>query len=317
MNPMKQSAALGALALAFSITGCAQEALEPSSSSADEIRSDVTPEGTVLIAFDGTGNHLDQNNVIAQMFRSVATTGGEPEKHSFKVAARARGARGKETWAYESYASNDALRRTRALYFNGPPEGATSLAFEDSGARFILDEAMGAGLLSPVCKAVADSATKKVFFVGYSRGAVLAHLAASNILNGSCGYGMGAKVTWVGLVDPVEAGSPQGYVATENCDESAARYHVYDNARTQGCLSLLRSTATGQPVPVTVLLKTTEANIAANFFLLSTIPVNGAKFRVFDFVGTAVSVHLDMGRSGLVSKALQAEGAARGGLRYR
>ncbi len=299
------------------VTGCAQEVSEPSGSSSDEIRGDVTAEGTVLIAFDGTGNHLAQNNVIAQMFNSVATTGGEPEMHSFKESARLRGAEGKAPWAYASYASRDSLGRTRALYFNGPPEGASNLAFADSGARFIVDEALIDGPLSPVCKAVTEPATKKVFLIGYSRGAVLAHLAATRIMNGSCGYGMGAKVTWLGLVDPVEVGSPDGYAAIEDCDATAARYSVFDNARTQGCLGLVRSSSTGQPVPVSVLMKTTEANAAADPFLLSTTPVNGASYRVFDFEGTAISVHLDMGRSGIVRKALEAEGAARGGLRYR
>ena len=48
--------------------------------------------------------------------------------------------------------------------------------------------------------------TTKVFLVGYSRGAVMAHRAAIAIMGGACGDGMGAKVTWLGLVDPVASG---------------------------------------------------------------------------------------------------------------
>ena len=312
----KSSRAL-ALAAAATLTGCAAQTTEPSGMSTSDLRSDVSVEGTLLIAFDGTGNYLAQNDVIAQMFTGVATTGGDPIPHSYQDSAHAFGAKADQDWAYVSYASSDDFGRVRSLYYNGPPEGATSLGFEDSGASFIYDEAMRDGPLGELCKAVADAATKKVFLVGYSRGAVMAHRAAIAIMGGACGDGMGAKVTWLGLVDPVASGMDQDHVATEDCTDDASRYQVRDNAQTEGCLALVRSTSTGAPVPVSVLMKTTEANIAADDFLLSTIPVNGARVKVFDFAGTAVSVHVAMGRSGIVETALRAEGANVGGLRYR
>jgi hypothetical protein len=282
------------------------------------LRSDVTPEGTVLIAFDGTNNYFEQNGVIAQTFNNVQTTGGAPVAFSYKTNAQANGAEGKAAWAYKSYVRFDAQKRARAIYYNGAPEGPTNLnpALADSGARFAFDDAFGGGLTSPVCKAIRDTATKKVFFIGYSRGAVLAHAAAINVIDGVCGSAMGAKLTWVGLVDPVESGMSYPYSLTQDCTADALPYTVYDFGQRYGCLSLIRSRSTAQPVPVGVFMKNTQANVAASGTLLSTIPVNGAKVRTFDFAGNAVSVHIDMGRSGLVYDAIKADGSGRGGLRF-
>jgi hypothetical protein len=281
-------------------------------------RADVTPAGTVLIAFDGTGNHIEQNNVIAQAFKNIQTTGGQPKELSFKAQAQAAGARGAQPWAYKSYVRNDAQGRARSIYYNGAPEGPTNLSpgFEDSGARFAFDHAFAGGFNSPVCKAIRDSSTKKVFFIGYSRGGVLAHAAAATVLKGACGAGMSAKVTWVGLVDPVHSGMKEPYRLLADCDADASQFSVYDDARTFGCLSLLRNFSSAAPIPVGVFMKDTAANIAAHPFLLSTVPVNGAKVKTFDLPGTATSVHIDMGGAASVYNALKADGRARGGLQF-
>jgi hypothetical protein len=288
--------------------------------SEDDVRSDVTPEGTVLIAFDGTGNYLGEasETIVARAFKQVVTTGKYLLKTSHAESARSAGAQTRASWAYLSYARSDDQDQVRSLYFNGPPEGPTDTRFSDSGASFVMNAALGAGLESPVCKVVRQPTAKKVFLVGYSRGAVLAHAAAFRILAGACGYGMGAKVTWLGLVDPVETGMKDGSdVFAEDCDAKAATYHVYGQARTQGCLSLLRSSTTGAPVPVSVFLKNAEANALAETFLLNTIPVNGGRHRVFDFSPVnAVQTHISMGKSGIVFDAFRKDAVGLGGLRF-
>jgi hypothetical protein len=312
---------LGLVALvggAVGIGGCGNAGAGDSVNNDVATRSDVTPEGTVLIAFDGTNNYFEQNGVIAQAFNNVQTTGGAPVAFTFKAKAQANGAEGKAPWAYKSYVRFDAQKRARAIYYNGAPEGATNLnpKFADSGARFAFDDAFGGGLTSPVCQAIRDAATKKVFFIGYSRGAVLAHAAAINVIDGVCGSAMGAKLTWVGLVDPVETGMERPYALTQDCTADALPYTVYDFGQRYGCLSLIRSRSTGQPVPVGVFMKNTDANVAASDTLLSTIPVNGAKVRTFDLPGGSISVHVEMGRSSQVYDAIKVDGSGRGGLRF-
>lgn len=299
--------------------GCSAEvAPVDADESSESVRADVTPSGTVLIAFDGTGNHIAQNTIVARTFNQVATTGKYLLKSSYADTAHRAGAQSRESWAYLSYSRSDDEGRDRALYFNGPPEGPTDPRFTDSGASFIMKAALGEGTDSPVCRAVREPSTKKVFFIGYSRGAVLAHAAAHRVLAGACGYGLGAKVTWVGLVDPVETGMKEGSEAiVEDCDSKASTYHVYGQARLQGCLALLRSNTTGVPVPVSVFMKNAEANALAETFLLNTIPVNGARHRVFDFSPVnAVHTHISMGSSGIVFDALKKDAQSLGGLRF-
>jgi hypothetical protein len=301
------------------VMGCAAEATD-NGRDLTPLQKSVSPEATLLIAFDGTGDHIETQTSIARMFADVvlsATAPGKPTAYTFKTAAKTHGAVGSADWAYKSYVRADAKGRVNAIYYNGAPEGATSLRFGDSGSHFIYDDAMGGNETSPVCRAVRDPATKNVFLIGYSRGAVLAHLAAYNILRGVCGFGTGDKLKWVGLLDPVEAGSPQGYVQTEPCDPEAASHHVYDNSVTLGCLSLLRSNTNGRVVPATVIMKSTANNAVANTFLLSTMPANGATYREFDFPSSGIQPHIAMAQSPSASAALRADAKNRGGLRFR
>jgi hypothetical protein len=313
------TARLALLALTTVFCGCAAESADASAGSEDDVRSDVTPEGTVLIAFDGTGNYLAQGTVIARVFTNVATTGVRTDSFSFRDTAPQDGAVKDKDWAYRSHVRTDAQGRIRAIYYNGPPEAPTDTRYGDGGAATILGDAFRGDLGSPVCRAIRESATKKVFFVGYSRGAVLAHAAANRVLDGACGSAMAAKVTWVGLVDPVETGHDDNVtVFRQDCDATAIAYHVVGDAPTRGCLSLLRSRSTTAPIPVGVFLKNTEANVKADLFLLSTIPVNGAKHQVFDFSPVdGTKTHIAMGGSGIVYEAFKRDATARGGLRFR
>jgi hypothetical protein len=106
------------------------------------------------------------------------------------------------------------------------------------------------------------------------------------------------------------------YTLVEACDEDAAKYAVYEEATVHGCLKVLRSHTTGVAIPTTVLMKDTNNNIEAYPFLLSTIPVNGAKVRVFELQGNGFSVHNSMGLSGMVADALKSAGSNRGGLQF-
>ena len=64
-------------------------------------------------------------------------------------------------------------------------------------------------------------------------------------------------------------------------------------------------------------MKNTEANALAETFLLNTIPVNGARHRVFDFSPVnAVETHISMGKSGIVFDAFKKDAVGLGGLRF-
>lgn len=295
------------------LAGCSAEIGAEPESPDDESSESVTAPSTVgLIVFDGTGANFGQDTSMAKVFRAALPGAGSPVRYGFP---------GRSSKQYTSYSRSDAEGGLRALYYDGPPENPLGSAFSDSddgGSSFILKDAIGEGPSSPVCRLVNSPRVKKVFVLGWSRGAVLAIDAAKQIAEGACGNGQGAKLAWIGLIDPVATGMQAPYVDEKTCS-SPNNADVYNHTSDAPCLAAptyTNSKGVSRRVPVSLFSKTANSNISAAAVKLQTAAVQGAYVdATYQKTGpiNAVDWHISMGSDESLLTKLRAAGARRGG----
>jgi Uncharacterized alpha/beta hydrolase domain (DUF2235) len=304
------------------LAGCAGEGLDnvsPEDSPEDPSEDALTAtkaENALVLAFDGTGNHYDQGTSVRKLFNGIRTSGSRVTKYSFADRARANGASyANSAWAYQSYAKTEG-DRISAIYYNGAPEGLVDSNRQDGGTEHIYRDAIGDGIDSPVCRAVRHAKTKRVYVVGYSRGAVTAHAVAHAILNGACaGDYTGAKLAWVGLIDPVATGMNAPTMIGEQCQGEAAERVVHELG--SPALECLKRLSIGTySVPVIVAMKDRAANNSAHSVYLATSPANGARFIQFSLSGSATNQHIAFGSLAGAFNALKKDAASRGGASF-
>jgi hypothetical protein len=259
-----------AAALSTVATGCAGSDVDAAGgqdpSLSGEAEELVSSSDVGIIAFDGTGASYDQNTSMVKLFRDspIATTG----------AVKQYGFPG-QTKQYYSYTRTDATGGLRAIYWDGPPEDVGRAAYDDnwdSGAQYILDDAIKAGSSSPVCRLVNNPRVRKVYVVGYSRGAVTAAIVAKRIGSTLCGSYQGAKLAWVGLIDPVATGMKYDSLQGSECqrrDEQVFNHTSFDS-KCMAPPTYLNTLGKQQLIPVSLFSKVRPLNDVAAAIKLST-----------------------------------------------
>ncbi len=294
---------------------CSAEVSTDPESLDDESSDNITavPASDVgIVLFDGTRATLDQNTTMGTVFKRSLPAAGGPVRYAFPGRSS----------NYTSYSRSDAGGGLRALYYDGPPEDPLGSAFsdtDDGGASFVLNDAIGGGTSSPVCRLINNPRVKKVFVLGWSRGAVLAVDAAKRIAEGTCGKGQGAKLAWIGLIDPVATGMNAPYVDEATC-KSPNNADVYNHTWDAPCLAAptyTNSKGVARRVPVSLFSKTADSNFTAARMKLQTAAVQGAyvdaSYERPGLLINSLDWHISMGSDASVLGKMKAAWARRGG----
>jgi hypothetical protein len=288
---------------------------EPLNDESSDNISAVPPSDVGIVLFDGTRATLDQNTSMGTVFKRSLPAAGGYTRYSFPG----------RTAKYASYTRSDGEGGLRAIYYDGPPEDPLGSAFsdtDDGGSSFILSDALGGGTSSPVCRLVNNPRVKRVFILGWSRGAVLAVDAAKRIAEGICGKGQGAKLAWIGLIDPVATGMSAPYVDEATC-RSPNNGDVYNHTWDAPCLAAptyTNSNGVSRRVPVSLFSKTADSNFTAARVKLQTAAVQGAYVdATYERPGALINSidwHISMGSDKNVLTKLRAAGGRRGGYSF-
>jgi hypothetical protein len=282
----------------------------PEQGESEDSVTQVSSENVGIIVFDGTGNNYAQNGSMVKLFRdSPLPTVGAPTKYSFPG----------QTKSYFSYTRSDAQGGLRAVYYEGPPEGVLEAAFRDdwdSGASYIQADATAGEASSPVCRVVNNPRVKKVFVVGYSRGAVIAADVARRIGSVMCGSFQGAKLSWVGLIDPVATGMTYPKLSTAECEkmDPGVFNHTFLDTSCIAPPTYLDTVGRRRFIPVSLFSKQRRHNGTGLAIKLATSGVPNAYVDAqFDAPGAPQDVHIAMASNSSLLAKVKAAARSRGG----